>query len=89
MPKYSYKCKNCDSEFVFFHSMSEKKEDCEVCDNKTTLKKLPSQFTTTKGDTTCQVSQVGDVVRRSIKDTKDELKQEKEKLSNEFYNSNK
>jgi len=86
MPKYSYKCRHCDTVSTFFHSMSEKKEDCEECDRKETLEKLPSLFTTEHKDLQ---NQIGDTVKRSIKDLKADLKEQREKLSNEFYSPNK
>lgn len=86
MPKYLYKCKKCNIEAFFFHSMSEKKEDCEKCGKKKVLKKLPSQFVT---NLTPVEDQTGDVVKRSIDEFKTDLEEQKEKLSNEFYNSNK
>tara|TARA_Y100000034_G_scaffold123850_1_gene171212 strand:+ start:391 stop:651 length:261 start_codon:yes stop_codon:yes gene_type:complete len=86
MPKYSYRCKNCNSEFVYFHSMSDLREDCEACTNKMVLEKLPSRFVTANKEVE---KQPGDIVKRSIEDIRTELEQEKEKLSNEFYNSDK
>jgi len=83
MPKYLYICKNCDAKVDFFHSMTEKMEDCEFCEETATLERIPSKFNTVDADAK---KQVGDVVKRSIKDIRDELQQEKEKLSNEFYN---
>jgi len=86
MPKYLYKCKKCNIETFFFHSMSEEKEDCEKCGKKKSLEKLPSQFVT---NLITPEEQAGDLVKRSIEEFKGDLKEQKEKLSNEFYNSNK
>ena len=86
MPKYSYKCTHCDGVFFFFHSMSEVKEDCQQCDKEKTLEKQPSLFSTRQEEIE---KQVGDTVRKSIKDFKADLEAQKDRLSNEHYNSNK
>ena len=86
MPKYSYKCKECESELVFFHSMTDEKEDCEKCGKEQSLEKLPSQFTI---KTKTVTGQIGDTVKNSIKNLKADLKDQKESLSNEFYSTNK
>jgi len=41
MPKYCYKCSICDSEVEVRHGMTERLEDCEVCDNKQVLTRIP------------------------------------------------
>ncbi len=82
MPKYLYRCNNCEIKVAFFHSMTENKEDCDSCMSSNTLERIPSKFNTVSDVTE---KQVGDVVRHSIREIKEELQQEKEKLSNEFY----
>jgi len=70
----------------FFHSMSEKKENCEKCGREQCLEKIPSQFTTNHNS---QEEKTGDIVKRNIKELKVDLEEQKESLSNEFYNANK
>ena len=66
--------------------MSEVKEDCEQCDKEKTLEKQPSLFSTRHEEVE---KQVGDTVKRSIKDFKADLEAQKDKLNNEYYNPNK
>ena len=82
MPKYLYKCSNCGIKVAFFHSMTEKKENCDSCQSGATLERVPSKFNTASKESK---KEVGDVVKHSIKEIKEDLQQEKEKLSNEFY----
>ena len=86
MPKYLYKCRKCNIETSFFHSMTDRREDCEKCDSEQSLERMPSQFMTELKATT---DQVGDTVNRTIKEFKADLEEQKEKLSNEFYSSDK
>jgi len=86
MPKYFYRCRNCNVEVYFFHSMSEKREDCKMCETSDSLEKIPTQFTTNHN---FQEEKTGDVVKRKIEEFKVDLEEQKENLSNEFYSSNK
>tara|TARA_R100000008_G_C3583157_1_gene170050 strand:- start:2249 stop:2449 length:201 start_codon:yes stop_codon:yes gene_type:complete len=65
--------------------MSETKSDCTECDEKQTLQKTPSRF---RLDSEVKEQKVGDIVKSSIEEIKQDLRAQKEKLSNEFYNSN-
>ena len=82
MPKYSYKCSRCDETITLYHSINDVISDCDLCESKSTLQRLPSKFTLFKD---AKQAKVGSLVRRSIKAFREELKQEKEELKNEFF----
>lgn len=84
MPKYSYKCSVCEEENDFYHSMSEKIEDCPLCGGKETMVKMPSRFSVFKQQ---KESKTGDLVKAAIAENQEELKEEKERLRNIFYES--
>jgi len=63
--------------------MDEKLSDCEGCEQKNTLMRIPSQFTTTRIIESNK--KVGNVVGESIEMFKEDLKQEKKKLQQEEY----
>ena len=86
MPKYLYKCSNCDAETAFYHSMTETREDCDFCQLSLTLERITTKFNTFNRSAE---KKTGDVVKNSIKEIKEEMKQEKQRLENEFYNQNK
>ena len=44
MPKYTYKCTECESVFEQSHSMSITLEDCHMCGAQDSLFRLPSNF---------------------------------------------
>jgi len=83
MPKYLYTCTNCHTRFYFYHLMSEKRTDCEVCEISDTLVKLPSHFSLLSDID--DKKKVGDLVKKFIEESRDELNLEKEKVKNEFF----
>ena len=82
MPKYSYKCGQCGDIFAIYHSISDKKTDCNICEVPGSLQRLPSKFNLNIQE---KSNKVGDLVKHSIKEFEEELNQEKEKLRNEFF----
>jgi len=85
MPKYFYICADCESEISFYHSMSEKVTDCTLCGCVDSLTKKPSSFSLNKQK---KEKKVGDLVKESIEDFRQDLNQEKERIKNEFYDPN-
>jgi len=74
MPRYAYRCKECDHGFEVFHGMSEKLENCDECSG--ILFRVPSTtFTTTSAG---KEEKPGQVVKEFIEDAKREIQAEKE-----------
>ena len=42
MPKYTYKCKECDHAFEVVHGMSMKLQNCDACSRNGSLFRVPS-----------------------------------------------
>ena len=84
MPKYLYKCTDCDIEFFTHHSITEKLRDCDYCGTLDSLSKLPTIFTTNKKTNETDIK-VGSVVKSSIEEFKKELKDEKKRMRNQEY----
>jgi len=80
MPKYTYKCNQCEEVSEKVHSMSEKMTDCETCKSKDTLVKIPTLITTQYKD-----SAAGKIVDEHIKEAKEELEAEKQRLQHQDY----
>ena len=75
MPKYVYRCKECEKVFEKIHSMSERLTDCEHCSSMNSLLKVPTTPTVQyKNDN------AGKVVKEYIENAKEELLAEKENL---------
>jgi len=82
MPKYSYKCSDCNEITTLYHSTSDIMVDCDMCSSSSTLRRLPSKFSLFKED---KKIKVGSIVKRSIEDFREDLEQEKRELKNEFF----
>ncbi len=78
MPKYTYKCLECEFIFNLWHSMDESVTDCEECSAEESLSRLPATFTTnTKKDENLKNKPIGSVVKNSIEEYRDDLKEQK------------
>jgi len=75
MPKYVYRCKECEKVFEKIHSMSERLTDCESCNTIGSLLKVPTSPSIQYKD-----DNAGKVVKEYIENAKEELLAEKEAL---------
>ena len=79
MPKYVYKCNNCEVVFEKFHSIKTVLQDCEKCLTEYkmsgSLERVPSQVLIVSHG-----SKDGKIVRQYIKDTKEDIKTFKDEL---------
>ena len=82
MPKYNYKCKECQGEFETVHAMSERLTDCEQCNTMDTLVKIPNKIATHYKD-----KETGKVVDSYIEEAKQEVREEKRRLQEQDWES--
>jgi len=80
MPKYIYKCKECEVYLEAIHSMTERLTYCDNCDRVDSLIKVPANIAVQYRD-----NQVGKVVDDYIREAKDSLQEEKQRISKEEY----
>ena len=86
MPRYTYNCEECGETFNAVHSMSTLLEKKDECPDECILNKLPSNLTILKNNVKYKNKQkVGSVVKSSIEEMKQDIKQEKEDLTNQTY----
>ena len=85
MPRYVYKCQECEIVFQITHSIKEKLTDCEECNTEASLRRIPSMPLILNKKQNEQKQKVGSVVKRHIEEARDDLKQEKEELSKKEY----
>ena len=83
MPKYVYKCSECDFVKEVVHSMQEKLKDCEECDTIDVLRRIPS-FSLSLGTTSTPQSS-GGRVKDFIEEARHELKEERANLKRKEY----
>ena len=79
MPKYNYKCSECEDLFEAVHPMSEKLYDCIKCETSESLIRVPSTFVT-KQKKTNKKQKIGSVVEKSIGEFREALKEQKKGL---------
>ncbi len=81
MPKYSYRCEECDSQYEVWHGMTEEHDECEVCGSSSVVR-VPSLL----GEVIRNNSKkkAGDLVNQTIEETREEIKEYKKKLSKEL-----
>ena len=82
MPKYTYKCTNCQEIVTRYHSFSERLADCSECGSENTLTRVPSNFLTEKQDDS--PLKAGTLVKEYISETREELKKQKENLRRDW-----
>jgi rRNA maturation endonuclease Nob1 len=86
MPKYVYRCHQCGGEFEVIHSLGKYCELCTICNQTGVFTRIPSSvFLNKKNDKFGEKIKAGSVVKETIKEIKEELFQEREKLSNRTY----
>lgn len=87
MPRYKYKCNNCDVQIDVWHGMSEEDQlkNCEFCGCINCMQKIPANFSYHSSDVKSS-EKVGDVTKKSIESFREDLNNQKEELKNEFWN---
>ena len=78
MPKYHYKCSECEQVLFVYHDISDKLKDCEQCNTEDSLIRLPSVFRTE--NKSFSQTNVGHRIKKAIEELDSELKQEKVRL---------
>ena len=76
MPKYCYKCSECESEIEVRHGITERLTDCKVCDNQGVLIRIP-QLTNIVRKQEQGERKTGSLVKDYIQQNKEILKEQK------------
>lgn len=81
MPRYVYKCSECEQLSTIFHLISEIVEECPVClENNTLSKQLTTPLYKNKSEQ--QAQKVGKLTKEFIEKNKEVLEEEKAKREN-------
>ena len=85
MPRYTYECSRCENTFEISHSIKEKLTDCNQCGQVGSLARVPGGFHfATSADGVNNTLPIGQIVRDHIQEAKEEIKREKEEMSQEY-----
>tara|TARA_Y100000310_G_C20083373_1_gene534896 strand:- start:219 stop:473 length:255 start_codon:yes stop_codon:yes gene_type:complete len=82
VPKYFYKCEECEYELKTYHSIKTVLKDCPDCLSPALVRVPQLIFLKKEVDS---IKKVGAVVTKHIEEAKTELKKEKESLASEEY----
>lgn len=90
MPRYTYRCEQCEDVFETVHSMKECLTDCIKCEEQETLIRVPAMtFIKTTAALSPTGNKVGALVEQHIRDAKQELAKEKADLQTADYEESK
>ena len=83
MPRYEYKCRECEVQLQVTHSIKTRLTNCESCGGEGTLYRLVSNFSTSGLENTKSESKEkpGKVVNNFIKNAKQEIKDYKNDIT--------
>ena len=73
MPRYNYKCVQCNEEVEIVHSMSKVATKCPLCESPDSLAK---QLTIPRINTTTVPNKAGAIVKRAIEQYKQRIAEE-------------
>ena len=76
MPKYCYKCPECESEMEVRHGMTERLEECKLCEYQGVLTRIPQLTNILKKQEQGQRS-TGSLVKEYIEENKKILQEER------------
>jgi len=84
LPRYSYKCKECEHIFDVVHGMLIKLKNCDECDTEDSLLRIPSETYSTKSKQPSE-DKTGEIVKEFIRNTKKEISEDKKSFKEELY----
>ena len=82
MPRYKYYCQDCDTNFLIFHSMSEKQEECVQCLGNNIVKSVTSPSYVEKKNVK---QKVGTLTNKHIEESRKALKEQRKEVKGEEY----
>ena len=83
MPRYNYRCSQCDSILELIHSISVEEKDCHLCESKDCLTRIPSSFMTLTSKKNSK-KKVGSLVKDSIEKFREDLNDQKKEATREY-----
>ena len=84
MPRYRYRCSQCEASKAVFHMISETLSDCDECGGVDTMEKLVST-PHIKKEVIIERDKVGEITEEHIEANREILEQQKEEIKRENY----
>jgi putative FmdB family regulatory protein len=83
VPRYRYRCEECEEEFVILHSISDTQEECTLCGHESIKKMLGKPIVIKKNTNNSRAT--GNLTNEYIESNRELLKDMKEEANNGFY----
>jgi len=83
VPKYAYKCKECNHAFETVHGMFIKLRNCDACSTDGSLFRVPSVDYSTKNKASSG-KKTGKLVKEFISDAKKEVEEQKREMMEDY-----
>ena len=83
MPRYSYRCSECESTFTVFHGMSEKIESCDICGEEGCLERVYDTINIKKSPSTTKSQGAAERVKDFIEESREALKEHQQEVRKE------
>lgn len=80
MPRYHYQCEECEHEYKVRHAMGHRELECPECGEEALIRVMPH----IRYDNRDKVAAVGSLVKSSIEEAKQAIKEEKKNTSKEY-----
>jgi len=87
MPRYQYKCEDCENTIMVIHRLDEIYEDCESCESTGSMNRLISSALIKTKSKNNQSHKIGDLTKKFIEANKDILKQQKKETKDKARES--
>ena len=84
MPRYKYRCVQCEISKAVFHLISETLSDCDECGGAETMEKLVS-MPYIKKDAVIEKQKIGDITKDHIDANREILERQKQEAKEENY----
>ena len=84
MPRYKYKCSQCEISKAVFHLISETLNDCDECGGVGTMEKLVST-PYIKKEVVIDKQKIGEITEEYIEANREILEQQKQEATEENY----
>lgn len=84
MPRYQYRCTECQFTKTYFHGINEAIQKCEKCELDTMKKVLTNKFYTFTKNSRTQ-PKTGEITKKYIEDNKEILKTQKKEAEEKTY----
>ena len=87
MPRYKYKCSQCNLEQIIHHLISESMKDCKLCDTENSMIKMLSSAAIKTNKISPPNREIGELTKEYIESNREILEKQKKEVKEKTYES--